>query len=145
MKIREFRTQLRKLERLVFIQNRQLGCCDSLTMAQCHLLLEIAELKSAGIVQLAISLGLDKSTLSRTALALEKNGLISRKADPSDGRSHQLRLTGEGRKQISRINREANQFYGSLMNEVSEVDQDRLTENLEELVDFLSGENIEIS
>jgi DNA-binding MarR family transcriptional regulator len=47
------------------LQNKELGCCDDLTLSQCHLLLTVAELREADVVQLAECLGLDKSTLGR--------------------------------------------------------------------------------
>jgi DNA-binding MarR family transcriptional regulator len=45
-------------------------------------------------------LKLDKSTLSRTADRMERNGWIERVADPADARSHLLRLTEPGRKKF---------------------------------------------
>ncbi len=83
-KIREFRKALRQLERL--IDSQQKFCCNGVTLAQCHALLEVEELGQATTGQLADSLNLDKSTLSRTIDGLVNLRLLERLSDPKDRR-----------------------------------------------------------
>lgn len=49
---------------------------------------------------LAALLGLDASTVSRHAAALQHAGLIAREADPGDGRACRLRLTERGHRSV---------------------------------------------
>ncbi len=49
---------------------------------------------------IAERLYIDKGQLSRTVKELEDLGLIARTADPSDGRSHLLEVTAEGRRRL---------------------------------------------
>jgi DNA-binding MarR family transcriptional regulator len=138
MNIRSFRQDLRRLERITTLQNRKLGCCDDLSLPQCHLLLEIEKLGEAGVVQLAANLGLDKSTMSRTASSLVENAYIQRHSDASDKRSVQLKLAPKGKQIVRRINREADLFYSSLVDKISARDQQKISQSLELLVSFLS-------
>ena len=58
-----------------------------------------------GITQLEIGQRsrMDKVTVSRAAIALTKRGLLERKPNPSDKRSHRLVLTAAGRELYSKI------------------------------------------
>lgn len=47
--------------------------------------------------ELVAATAMDKVTVNRASKALEERGLISRVPNSSDGRSHHLALTGEGR------------------------------------------------
>ena len=74
-----------------------------LTVARCHVLLELEEAQECGPGALAARMGLDKSTLSRTVHSLVGSGLISRTTDPSDRRYSLLSLTAAGRRKADRI------------------------------------------
>jgi DNA-binding MarR family transcriptional regulator len=107
--IRAFRKSLRKFERLNQLLNHQ--CCRGITMAQCHVLLEIEELHSATTNHLAKNLKLDKSTLSRTVENLVKLKLVDRSENPADRRYKILILTTAGKTLCDTINRENDQLY----------------------------------
>lgn len=107
--IRSFRRVLRRFERL----NQALTstCCRGVTMAQCHVLLEIEESRETTIAQLVQDLKLDKSTLSRTIEGLVRLGLVERKPHPTDRRYTLLGLSVSGKKVCDEINREGDQTY----------------------------------
>jgi len=107
--IRTFRKSLRKFERLNQLLNHQ--CCRGITMAQCHVLLEIEELQAATTNQLAINLKLDKSTLSRTVKSLVKLKLVDRSENPVDQRYKILILTTAGETLCATINSENDELY----------------------------------
>jgi DNA-binding MarR family transcriptional regulator len=67
-----------------------------LKIPEWRLLAVIAE--ADGITQLDIGLRtrMDKVTVSRAALAMQARGLIERRPNPNDGRSHVLRLSAAG-------------------------------------------------
>lgn len=59
----------------------------------------IGELADAGVLsqrELAVRLGLEKSTVSRLAAGLEQRGWVARERDPANRRFYRLRLTGDG-------------------------------------------------
>ena len=97
-----FRRQLRVLEREVIRElEAQTDCCG-VTLAQCHVLLELADsiLSLSGLSEL---LSLDRSTLSRTVDGLVKAGLVERSDDPSDRRTLRLVLTPAGTAKVAYI------------------------------------------
>jgi DNA-binding MarR family transcriptional regulator len=113
-----FRRYLRQIERAVARSLKdQTTCCD-VTLAQCHVLLELEEMGSPNVVELAARLKLDASTLSRTVDGLVKSGLVSRVENPENRRSILLSLTKEGRKTCNRINQMCNQFYSGLFERI---------------------------
>ena len=65
-KIESFRKSLRAIERDIFSQFKDGISCCGISLAQCHVVLEIGLRKLTNISQLSENLSLDKSTLSRT-------------------------------------------------------------------------------
>jgi DNA-binding MarR family transcriptional regulator len=112
--IRIFRKNLRQLEREVgYSMASETGCCG-VTLAQCHLLLEVEERGQTSITELASTLELDKSTLSRTVDGACRAGLMNRDIDPSSRRQHVIRLTEDGRQKTERINTLCDGSYSRL-------------------------------
>ncbi len=103
--IRQFRKNLRALEREIARSLASETECCGVTMAQCHLLLEVAERGRTGITELSDALELDKSTLSRSVDSLWNAGLLSRDADPLDRRQQLICLTDKGRGKVDAINK----------------------------------------
>jgi DNA-binding MarR family transcriptional regulator len=77
-------------------QIKQDSCCQGVTLAQCHTILEIENQGQATTVELSKRLGLGKSTLSRTIDGLVNNGLVARVVNPTDRRFNLLSLTTKG-------------------------------------------------
>jgi DNA-binding MarR family transcriptional regulator len=67
----------------------------------------LVERESAGLVttqsELAVELGLDKSSIARLCARLEADARINQQRGAKDGRSRQLELTARGRKQATEI------------------------------------------
>lgn len=102
--IRAFRKHLRQLEREVgYSMASETGCCG-VTLAQCHLLLEVEERGQTSITELAAALELDKSTLSRTVDGACRAGLLSRETEPTNRRQQVISLTDAGHQKVDRIN-----------------------------------------
>ncbi len=102
--VRELRRNLRALEREVQLSMASdTGCCG-VSLAQCHLLLEVADRDRSRVTELAEALELDKSTLSRTVDGMCRAGLLTREVDPADRRQQILRLTEQGRAKAASIN-----------------------------------------
>ena len=116
-----FRRQLRVLEREVIRElEAQTDCCG-VTLAQCHVLLELADsiLSLSGLSEL---LSLDRSTLSRTVDGLVKAGLVERSDDPSDRRTLRLVLTPAGTAKVAYIDETTNRYYATLLADLGEDD-----------------------
>jgi DNA-binding MarR family transcriptional regulator len=112
--IREFRQNLRVMEREVELSmTSEAGCCG-VTFAQCHLLLEIERKGRTSVTELAGVLELDKSTLSRTVDAAFKAGLIDRTVDPTSRRQQVISLTEKGRQTAATINSQCDESYTRL-------------------------------
>jgi DNA-binding MarR family transcriptional regulator len=112
--IREFRRNLRVLEREVErSMASEAGCCG-VTFAQCHLLLEVERQDRTSVTELASLLELDKSTLSRTVDGVFRAGLIDRAVDQASRRQQVITLTPKGRDTARMINSQCDESYTRL-------------------------------
>lgn len=110
----DFRRILRKLEREIELQTRFGGQCCGVTLAQCHLLMELGLTGTTNLVALAQELQLDKSTLSRTVDGLVKLGLVQRDTANGDRRFNEISLTPAGVRYYAAINDTCNGFYSQV-------------------------------
>ena len=133
-KIRSFRKLWRRFERLTANQIKQDSCCQGVTLAQCHTILEIENLGQATTVALSKRLGLDKSTLSRTIDGLVNNGLTERAAHPTDRRFNLLSLTTKGQDVADHINQSDDDFYSRVFEGLESERHDEVIRNFEKLV-----------
>lgn len=114
-KIRDFRRNLRRIERETERQLRDQTDCCGITLAQCHVLLELDTEGRLNLTELAERLRLDASTLSRTVEGMVQAGIVDRSVNPQNRRAIQLSLTLEGRERASTIHRECDAFYRGLL------------------------------
>jgi putative acetyltransferase len=99
---------LREASRLLV---RELGLLDDrgrpsrISLPQCHALIELdrAGGDGLGVAELAARLNVDKSTMSRTANRLVRDGLITAGEGP-DRRHKPLRLAAAGKKKLAALN-----------------------------------------
>ena len=131
--VRDFRKSLRLLERQIERNlSSQTDCCG-VTVAQCHLILELdlseSEGRSGGkgggigIGECARALDLDASTLSRTVESLVKAGLASRETDTNNRRRQIVALTGSGRARAADIHRLCDSYYGRILASLPEAER----------------------
>jgi DNA-binding MarR family transcriptional regulator len=119
--VEEFRRDLRALEREVVRQLEGETTCCGVTLAQCHVIVELTD--GTSLTALAAVLGLDTSTLSRTVDGLVKTGLVERAQDPADRRCICVTLTAAGRDKVAEISHRCNRYYSALLAGMSEKDQ----------------------
>jgi DNA-binding MarR family transcriptional regulator len=84
------------------------ACCDEccgeqVSMVQSHILFEVRRMGSPSMQRVAEELGMDVTTFSRQAKALEGKGLVVRRVSPDDRRVSLLGLTDEGRRVLGQI------------------------------------------
>ncbi len=130
--VNEFREKLRQVEReLGWSQRNDIECCGVASMAQCHALLAIGGRKEISIVELAGILGVDTSTLSRTADNMVRGGLLNRLVNPQDRRYVSLSLTDEGRKARDTIDERANDYVSRIFEFIPREKHRQIMESFE--------------
>lgn len=128
--IHTLRKDLRLLEREIELTlSSQTGCCG-VTVAQCHLLLEVEQQGRTSVTELAGQFELDKSTLSRSVDGLCRAGLLHRETDPGSRRQQVIGLTAEGRKKAASINGLCDSFYTRLLESIPEKKRRALMESV---------------
>jgi DNA-binding MarR family transcriptional regulator len=135
-RIRSFRRNLRRFERLNQLTNAI--CCEDITLAQCHVLLEIEALGKTTTKQLAENLKLDKSTLSRTVDGLKKLSLVKRSAHAHDRRFTVLTLTKRGKTKCDSLNIFNDNMYGSIFGGFSQKEREAIFQSFDDMVRALS-------
>lgn len=88
---------------------------------------------------LAARIGLDVSTVSRQLAGLEKAGLVIRGTDPDDKRAALLKLSGEGKRIVTKIQRARREMMDDALAAWSIEDVERLAELLEQFADALDA------
>jgi|WetSurMetagenome_2_1015567.scaffolds.fasta_scaffold160088_2 DNA-binding MarR family transcriptional regulator len=129
--IKTFRKRLREIERAVARHLKDQTSCCGVTLAQCHVILELEEMGSPGIAELAGQLQLDSSTLSRTIDGLVKTGLVSRRENPRNRRSSQVSLTPRGIQAGRQINQVCDDFYARLFERIPASEHPRLLDSID--------------
>jgi DNA-binding MarR family transcriptional regulator len=109
-------------------------------MAQCHAILEIEMQGTLSLGELALQLGLDKSTLSRTVDGLVNIGLVERTTSPDDRRSVRLSLTAQGRRTCDLINANNDAAYMRVLSRIAPQQQQAVLESFHTLVDAMAAE-----
>ncbi len=134
-RIRFLRRKLRQLERQnwnSFVD--QEGCCG-MTLPQCHALLEIGDKPEVSLADLAASLDLDTSTLSRTIQGLVVLGLVDRITDERDRRCVAISLTGHGRKLYDEIEELYNGYFARVLEYIPSERSEAVLESIAILAD----------
>jgi len=114
--IRAFRSQLRYLERIVGGHSKR--CCSQVSQAQCHVLLQVDDLRECTLKDLAATLDLDTSTISRTVDRLVKMGLLIRTENPADRRYNILSTTRKGGDLCKTIHADADKYFGQVLENI---------------------------
>jgi DNA-binding MarR family transcriptional regulator len=99
-------------------------------------------LQAAGplnVSALADRLNLDGSTVTRQVTALEKDGLVQRTPDPTDGRGTVIAPTGSGLAQVDAVRKARREVYDVVLGDWSADDRAQLAAVLERLTGTLDG------
>lgn len=126
-----FRKSLRSLEREIAINLEHETTCCGVSLAQCHVILEIQIQEGITIGELSDILALDKSTISRTVFSLEQKSLINKTEDTENRRRTLLKLSKEGEAVAKKINQSCNESYARLISEMDVNDARKMIEGTE--------------
>lgn len=120
--IRDFRETVRIFEREIFLQNTA-SCCNGVSLAQCHTLLEIQNRDEISVSDLAQNMQLDKSTVSRTVDKLVNMELVDRTIPQENRRMAQLKLTDEGQAVCSSIHFSNDAYIDKVLEDFSDKER----------------------
>jgi len=97
------------------------------SLSEARVLYELANRENPSAKAIGSELNLDPGYLSRIVQKFEEDGLISRKALPSDRRQYQLSLTAKGRQSYSNLDRRSHKEVGEMLANLPEGERQRLT------------------
>jgi len=121
--IQKFREILRSFDQELFLQNNA-SCCNGISLAQCHTLLEIEKSSEISVSDLAKSLSLDKSTVSRTVEGLVNINMVNRVVPKENRRKALINLTGSGKEICSTINYTSDSYISEVLNDFTDEERD---------------------
>lgn len=130
--IKRFREILRRFEREIFVQTNEC-CCNGVTLAQCHALLEINSKDKESVTELANTLGLDKSTVSRTVDGLVNAGYVDRNIPAENRRTSILQLTESGIEICKSINANNDKYITDTLSVLTEPEKEELIRIFEKI------------
>jgi DNA-binding MarR family transcriptional regulator len=97
----------------------------------------LGELSEAGTLSqrdLAVRLGLEKSTVSRLAAGMERRGWLARERDPANRRLYRLRLTPKGRAAATTVGEDLHARHAALFAALTPDERAGLAIGLEGLI-----------
>src|SRR6202043_2595781 len=112
---------------------RKLGVLDQqllkspFSLSEARVLYELANRANVAAKEIGIELGLDPGYLSRIIQNFDENGLITRKALPSDRRQYRLSLTAKGRQAFAKLDRSSHDDVAAMLAALPSGDGIRLT------------------
>lgn len=124
------RESIRIFERKLGLLNEIHSSCCDVTLAQCHAIVEIGRHPQISLNELAIKLGLDKSTISRTLLALVQNGIAIRETDPDDRRYATIQLTDKGYEIFEHIEQNMDERFRNIASDIPVEKREQVLESL---------------
>ena len=130
--IRHFREILRIFDREVFLQNNA-SCCNGISLAQCHTLLEIEKNSEISVSDLAMNLSLDKSTVSRTVDGLVNIGMVDRVIPKENRRKAMINLTDNGTQVCTTINYTNDSYIRDVLKDFTDEERDEFLRLFEKL------------
>jgi DNA-binding MarR family transcriptional regulator len=135
---KQLREITRMLERkLGALQDCQINCC-SVTLSQCHALVEIGRAKNISLNELAQLLNLENSTMSRTVDKLVNIDLIKREISTKDRRYLRISLTEKGEKVFDNIEEDMNIYFEKVHKAIPESKREQVIESLQVLLEAIT-------
>jgi DNA-binding MarR family transcriptional regulator len=109
----------------------------SLPRALFPLLVRIGAAGAIGVTVLAEQVGRDHSTISRQVAALEKLGLVKRRANANDSRVNEAAITSKGEATVDRITKARRKLLGGLLSDWSAKERHDLARLNQKLADAM--------
>jgi DNA-binding MarR family transcriptional regulator len=118
-------TELAHLMRLAEATRRSSAAAPhrALDRAAYLILRQLAEAGPQNVSALAARLNLDGSTITRQVAAMHRDGLVSRAADPNDGRGTVVTATRTGLRRMEHVSAARRELYGRILEDWPERDR----------------------
>ncbi|EGD56167.1 MarR family transcriptional regulator [Gordonia neofelifaecis NRRL B-59395] len=126
----------RSLVRITRAVRRALGV-QPLTSGQASTLWAIAELAPVRPTDLAEKESVTSPSMSKTIACLDRAGLVSRSADPNDGRVSRLDLTAAGRAYVADANSERISLYENALRRLPTAERETVVRAVTLLADTM--------
>jgi DNA-binding MarR family transcriptional regulator/N-acetylglutamate synthase-like GNAT family acetyltransferase len=110
------------------------------SLAEARVLYELAHQEQPTASGLRLALNLDAGYLSRILRGFERRGLIRKKRAARDGRQILLSLTARGSAAFARLNARSHEEVRTMLNCLSEAEQDRMVEAMQTIGQLLGLE-----
>ena len=137
----ELRRALRRLVRLGgLLETHEHGGLQ-VSLSEVMALAELAEVEVMSQQELAARLGLEKSTVSRLAAALQKRGWLTRDRDPANRRYYRLGLTADGRAAAERVGGDLRARHEHLLAALTPAERDALSLGLAALARAIEADH----
>jgi DNA-binding MarR family transcriptional regulator len=127
---------IRLQRKMEFFDDLQSSCCG-VSFAQCHALAAIRQAGTISLNDLAVGIGLDKSTVSRTVDNLVNNKMALRDPVPADRRCVTIRLTAKGNRAIREVEAGLSQCFESLYRSIDQPRRAQVMESLRILLEAI--------
>lgn len=135
---------LRQVTRLHYqLQQHSVNCCN-INLTRCHILTELGPSGELSLKDLVSRLNLDKGFLSRTIEAMQEEGLVQKKAHPTDRRVVNITLTETGLKQHQALQDTLNGHTRKVLRHIPEKSREIVLRALEILEDAMRTELADI-
>jgi DNA-binding MarR family transcriptional regulator len=139
---KHLRELIRILVRNLGILEKNDASCCSVTVGQCHAIVEIGRIGSISLTELSDLVGVDKSTMSRTINNLVDDNLVIRDTDDDNRRYVNIQLTDAGRAIFYNIEKTMNTYYQGIFDAIPEDKRDQVLESLKILKDAVENHKI---
>ncbi|MCX8130938.1 MAG: MarR family winged helix-turn-helix transcriptional regulator [Clostridia bacterium] len=121
------------VRKLGILEKSEFTSCE-ITLAQCHAIVEMGRTEKISLNELAETLNLDNSTMSRTVNNLVNNGLAVRETDPEDRRYVTIKLTEKGQELFMSIEESMEVYYKRIFTAIPEDDRQKVLESMDILL-----------
>ncbi len=108
------------------------------SLPEARILYELSESGPCSASQLIDAISIDKGYLSRLLRLFEKNGIVSRQQDRSDGRASRVTLTAKGRNEVKNINDASALQISDLLSGLSRQEVSEVIKHMQRLKTLLS-------
>lgn len=126
------------VRRLGFLERSEASCCK-ITISQCHTIVEVGRAGKISLINLADSLNLDKSTVSRSIDNLVNQGVMVRETDSEDRRFVTLRLTKQGEDIYREIEEGMQKYFLEIISSLPIDKREQVIESIQSLANAIHG------
>ena len=103
------------IRRFGLLATTRTPCGQPVAVTHAHALMEILHAPGTKQGELALTLGLSKSAVSRMSAELERRGWLERYRDTGDGRLRRLNLTARGRRLAERVDEASIERFSAML------------------------------